>query len=129
MKTAAELIAELSTIREEIKQTIKEAINQLGGKVCAAYYHAEKDCDRFTFYDTDDNGYGYELFVEQIDTTEDGEPSFSLSDSESTCSVEWTLDNFDTSNLIYLLEDIENIMSCVQKNAGEVVTEYPDYED
>ena len=127
MKTAAEFIADLSSIREELKQTIKEAIKQLGGKVCAAYYHAQEDCDRYTFYDTNNDGYGIELFVELINTDDDGEPSFSLSDSESTYSVEWTLEEFDTSNLIYLLEDIEGIMSCVQLNAGKVVTEYPDY--
>ena len=41
----------LNIIREEIIDSIKSALEWLGGKVCLGYYHNERNLDRYTFFE------------------------------------------------------------------------------
>lgn len=116
----------LGKVREQILESVRSLIEKLGGEICTEYYHSEKDTTRFTFFDTNNDGYGVELFVSKIKT--DGDKiTFYMSDSEDTYSFEWQLSHFDASNALYLLEDLEEIADCVEIDGGEVVKDYPDY--
>ena len=75
----------LGKVREQIIDGIVGVLNFLGGKVCVAYYTDEAEAvNRMTFYETNIDGYGTELFVRDIELTEDGLKAC-LEDSESAC--------------------------------------------
>lgn len=117
---------ELLTIGEKIKASITNLIEKLGGKICMEYYHTETDCERYIFSDTDKNGFGIVYYVNEI-FTENGEPYFRLADSEGGYETEWNLDGFTTSELVYLLMDIEGVANYIEENGEEVITDYPEY--
>lgn len=117
---------ELLTIGEKIKVSITNLIEKLGGKICMEYYHTETECDQYTFSDTDDDGFGIAYYVNEI-FTENGKPFFRLADSEGGYETEWSLENFTTSELVYLLMDIEGVANYIEENGEEVMTDYPEY--
>lgn len=119
---------ELLAINERVKSSIINLIEKLGGKICMEYYHTECDCDRYTFYNTDNDSFGIAYYVTDI-YTEDGVPYFKLADGEGGYETDWTLEFFTSSELVYLLMDIEGVANYVEEEGVEVVTEYPDYAD
>lgn len=114
----------LGKVREQIIDGIVGVLNFLGGKVCVAYYTDEAEAvNRMTFFETKIDGYGTELFVRDIELTEDGLKAC-LEDSESAYSTEWGFEEFNASNAQYLLEQLEDIAEYVQESGEEVVTEW-----
>ena len=114
----------LMEIKKDIDKAIIAWINYLGGKICMEYYHTECDCDRYTFFECDNNGYGREQFVTMI-FTQKGKIWINLTDSEGEYNPERSLEEFTASETKYLLEDIENVACYIEKSGEEVVTEYP----
>ena len=117
---------ELHAIAERVKVSIINLIEKLGGKICMKYYTTETDCDRYTFYDTDTEGFGIAYFVDEI-FTDGGKPYFKLSDGEDCYETEWSLDDFNANDLVYLLIELESVANYIEENGEEIVTEYPDY--
>lgn len=114
----------LSKVRDEIINSIRGALEWLGGSVCPRHYHEWEDTDRYTFFEVDDYGYGRELFLDTIVTHEDGEIEVMLHDSEDTYNPYWELSDFNASNALYLLQELEDIIKVVSESKKKVVTDY-----
>ena len=124
-ETASHYSDMLSNIRNEILKQISAALEWLGGKVCLGYYHDEAEVERYTFYETDDDGYGQELFVDSIKATENGEIEIRLSDSEDCYCPTWDSSDLTATDAVNLLTELEGVMKYIQEKNTEVVTEYP----
>ena len=115
----------LSQIREQVFDAIRSLVESMGGAICTKYYHNECDTTRYTFYDTNSDGYGVELFVDRV-FTENGKIYFVLTDTEDSYETEWALTDFNASSAHYLLEDLEEIAQYLVDTKEEIVTEYPE---
>ena len=115
----------LENVRTQIHDAIRELIEKMGGEICTEWYHNERDCTRYTFFDVNNDGYGVELFVDKI-FTENGEPYFVLRDSEDGYESEWELADFNASNALYLLQELEEIAECANDEGEEIRKEYDD---
>ena len=119
----------LNIIREEIIASVKSALEWLGGKVCLGYYHNERNFDRYTFFECDDDGYGVELYIDTIEDNGNGNIEIHLSNSEDCYCPVWGLSDLNMSETLYLLRELESVISYVQETGEKVVTEYDaDYE-
>lgn len=116
----------IEPIRTQIHDAIRELIKKMGGKICTYWYHSEKDCTRYTYFDVNSDGYGVELFVKQILTDGTGEPYFVMGDSEDGYEAEWELADFNASNSLYLLQELEEIAQCANDEGEEIRKEYDD---
>ena len=115
----------IEPIRTQIHDAIRELIKKMGGKICTQWYHNERDCTRYTFFEVNPDGYGVELFVNKI-FTENGEPYFVMGDSEDSYETEWELADFNASNSLYLLQELEEIAQCADDEGEEIRKEYED---
>lgn len=115
----------LIQIKKEMDNAIIAWMAFLGGAICMEYYHTDCDCDRYTFYETDDNGYGHELYIDRI-FTQHGKIWFTMSDSEDSYEVEKTLEEFTTSETKSILADIEGAANYILETGEKVITEYPE---
>lgn len=123
-ETASHYMDILINVGNGLKSQIKERLSQMGGKVCVAHYtQNEPNLDRYVFFQLDDDGYGLELFITQVNT-ENGEPEFVLQDSEQTCEVTRSLNEFSTSELLYVLEQLEDIMQYAADEDEDIVAEW-----
>ena len=118
----------LGNIRTQIHDAIRDIINKMGGEICTQWYHNEKDCTRYTFFEVNPDGYGVELFVNKIYTVNE-EPYFVMGDSEDSYETEWELADFNASNSLYLLEELEEIAECANDEGEEIRKEYGEDED
>ena len=119
----------LNNIKEEIIGAVKSALEWLGGKVCLGYYHNERNLDRYTFFECDDDGYGVSLYLDEINTTKDGKIEVLLRDGEDCYEFWRRLKEFNASEALYLLRELENIIEYVSETGEDVVKEYDyDYE-
>ena len=118
----------LGNIRTQIHDAIRDIINKMGGEICMRWYHDERDCTPYTFFEVDDDGYGVALTITRI-FTENGEPYFELCDSEDGYEVEWELSDFNASNSLYLLQELEEIAECANDDGEEIRKEYDEDED
>lgn len=116
----------LKSIREKVLEDIKALFNELGGKVYVAYYHYEKNMPRYTFFDVDRDGHGFEMYIEAIEKEND-RIVINFLDSEDTYSNYKYLTDVTVVEAMYILEELENIKEYVEKNCEEVVTEF-DYD-
>ena len=114
----------LGKVRDEIFNAIRGALNYLGGRVCPRHYHEWADIDRNTFFECDGDGYGRELFLDTIITKEDGDIEVMLRDSEDCYEPWWELSDFNASNALYLLRELEAIIDYVDRTGEKVVTDY-----
>ena len=129
MNTSLYYSDQLSNIRNEIIDSVKYIMKELGGRICMRHYHENCDMDRYTFFEVDGDGYGRELFLDTIYTNPDGTLGFYLSDTEDSYNPYWELNDFNVSNALYLLIELENVKELI--DGGEkVITDYdPDYDD
>ena len=117
----------LSKVRDEIINAIRGAVDFLGGRVCFRHYHEWEDMDRYTFFEVDGDGYGRELFLDTLVTDASGEIGCYLHDSEDCYNPYWELSDFNASDALCLLQELEDIIEIVGN--GKVVTDYdPDYD-
>lgn len=113
----------LSMIRTQILDAATGLVKRLGGKINMNHYFDEGRVDRYTFYDTDKNGYGVELFLDEVSVDKKGNLLASLSDTEETYDITYDQSDFDTSDALYLLKQLEDVAQYVMENGGEVVDE------
>ena len=119
----------LGKVKDEILNSIRDALDWLGGRVCMRHYHEWSDMDRYTFFEVDGDGHGVELFLDTIITNKDGEIKVMFHDSEDCYEPWWELSDFNASNALYLLEELESVIEYVKKTGEKVVKDYnPDYE-
>ena len=107
---------------KDILVPIKNKIQAMGGKVCLDYYHNEDITERYTFFDVDMDGYGYEQFITFIETNEDGEVIVRFEDGEQCRENETKLDNLSATELFYVLNEIEQVLD--YEDGNPVVVDY-----
>ena len=116
---------QLLGIGKEIRLAITDLVQKLGGKVCVRHYQDfNPDHYRNAFFDIDDNGHGFELFVDSVEYNPMSGVVVYLRDTEDCYAMEWSLEDFNASNSNYLLEELEEIANYVEETGREVVTEY-----
>lgn len=125
-RTASQYGDMLANIRDQIIGAITVLVEKLGGRIYVRHYHDEEDIDRNTFFDVNNDGYGVELHVDQIETDEDGQITVKLKDSEDSYLFDWDLSDFNASNAYYLLTELEDIAEIIENNGGKAVTDPED---
>lgn len=119
------------TMRDQIHGTIRSLMEKLGGKVCFRMYH---DCDltgiRYTFYETDDDGFGRAMFLDTVEMTPEGDIDISLHDSEDCYEPVWCLEDMTVTDALYVLEELEAVSTFHENHPDKAVfTEYdPDFD-
>ena len=118
----------LAPIRTKIIDEVERIMKELGGRICMRHYHEYSDVTRYTFFEVDGDGYGRELFLDTIYTNPDGTLGFTMSDSEDSYNPYWETADFNTSNALYLLEELEEVKELI--DGGEkLITDYdPDFD-
>lgn len=114
----------LANVRHEILGQITAALEWLGGKVSLQYYHYEKDFDRYTFFEVDNDGYGRELNIDTVEQTKSGEIEIRLSDTEDCYCPVWDLSDLNATDAMYLLTELEAVAKYIEETGEEVKTEY-----
>lgn len=66
------ILDRLLSVKDEALAAARELLKALGGKVNVLYYHDVEECDRYSFFDVDDDGDAVELFVERLHQQKDG---------------------------------------------------------
>ena len=118
---------QLAPIRNKIIDEVERIMKELGGRICMRHYHEYSDVTRYTFFEVDGNGYGRELFLDTIYTDRFGTLGFTMSDSEDSYKPYWEIADFNTSNALYLLEELEEVKELI--DGGEkLVTDYSEDE-
>jgi len=113
----------LSNVRTQIQDSVRDLISKLGGMIYVRYYFDEPDVDRYTFFEVNDDGYGVELFINSVRTNAMGDPVFILVDTEDSYEYEWELDDFNASNTLYLLQQLEAVAEYISETGENVVTD------
>ena len=80
----------------------------------------------YDFLGVDGNGYGSALFISDIEVVED-KPWFNMVNEDGDSFEERNLNDFDTTELTYLVQMLNDILSVVSQE-GKVNT-YMDWED
>lgn len=129
-RAADDFCKALGIIRDQIHDKIRALLERLGGSVYVRYYHDyPADITRYTFFDISDEGYGTELFLEQVTVMSDGEINVHLVDSEDCSDYLWNLSDFNATNSYYFLQELEAIAEWVSEHGNEVASNWADVED
>ena len=113
----------LRLVRDQILDSIRLGVKNLGGKINFAHYHEETNIPRYTFFTVDDDGHGVELFLSYVETENEDDLIFELEDSEQTYSYVWDLSDFNASNSNFVLKELENIARYLVDHNEEIVSE------
>lgn len=126
MNTSSEFRKTLNIVRDQIFDSIRSLMEKLGGKVCFRMYHDYDIIElRYTFFEVDGDGYGRELFLDTAVQTPDGDISILLHDSEDCYEPMWDLGNMNTTDALYMLDELEQIVDFHAEHPDEpVLTEY-----
>jgi hypothetical protein len=124
--TSKEFRTKLNAVKKQILARIKEVMGEIGTKVCVRMYHEYDITDtQYTYFEVDGDGYGRELFVDTVNVSPNGDIDILLHDSEDCYEPMWCLEDLNTTDALYLLEELEEIADFHKKNPGkEVLTEY-----
>ena len=116
----------LSIIRDQIFDSIRSIMEGLGGKVCFRMYHDYDLIDlRYTFFEVDGDGYGRELFLDTAVQTPNEDIDIMLHDSEDCYEPMWDLSDMNTTDALYMLEELELIADFHTEHPDKpVLTEY-----
>ena len=109
-KKADNYLERLAEIGKEILDTIISTLKERNIKSINLYeYWSERNTDRYSFYDTDNDGYGVSLYVDKLYVTEDG-IELKMLDTDDGDWADWDEENLTTTERYYLLEMIEQIL-------------------
>lgn len=129
--SSSDFRTKLRAVRKQICNRIKEIVTELGGTVCLRMYHDNYLTETYyTYFEVDDDGHGVELFTDTVSLTQYGDIDISLHDSEDFYEPVWCLKEMSTTDVLYLLEELEEVVEYHKENGGDVFTEYdPDWEE
>lgn len=85
-------------------------------------FYTDSWVDNYNFAGVDGNGYGSALSIGDIDVTDEGEPWFNMIDEDGDSYDERTVVDFETTELLYLVRMLNDILNIV-KQQGKVNTE------
>ena len=126
MNTSNEFRKTLNIVRDQIFDSIRSLMEKLGGKVCFRMYHNYDIIElRYTFFEVDGDGYGRELFLDTAVQAPDDNISILLHDSEDCYEPMWDLEDMNTTDALYMLQELEQIVEFHENNPDKpVLTEY-----
>ena len=108
-KKADKFLEKLAEIGKEILDTILAHLKERNITSINLYeYWSERNTDRYSFYDTDNDGYGVSLYVDKLYVTEDG-IELKMLDTNDNAWCDWDEENLTTTERYYLLEMLEQI--------------------
>ena len=125
--TSKEFRTKLNAVRKQILNRIKEVMGEIGKKVCVRMYHEYDITEtQYTYFEVDGDGYGRELFIDTVLVdARDGKIGIMLHDSEDCYEPWWDLEDLTTTDALYLLEELEEIVNFHKENPNkELLTEY-----
>ena len=115
----------LENVKGQIFDNIRSLMEKLGGKVCFRMYHEEDIAMGYTFFEVDGDGYGRELFLDTATTSRGNEISILLHDTEDCYGPVWALEDLNSVDALYMLEELEEIAAFHEQNPDKkVLTEY-----
>lgn len=123
MKKADFYLKKLSELGKEILDTILATLKERGIKSINLYeYWSERNTERYTFYDTDEDGYGVALFVDKLYVTEDG-IELEMLDTDDCARTTWDEENLSPTERYYILTMVEQILEVADsEDNGKVLT-------
>jgi hypothetical protein len=130
MNTSNDFRKTLNIVRDQIFDSIRSLMEQLGGKVCFSMYHEFDIIDliidlRYTFFEVDGDGYGRELFLHTAVQTPAGDIDIMLHDTEDCYESMWNLEDMTATDALYMLEELEQIADFHTEHPDKpVLTEY-----
>jgi hypothetical protein len=115
----------LDNVKSQIFDSIRSLMEKLGGRVCFRMYHEGDIADDFTFFEVDGDGYGRELYLDTATTSKNNEINILLHDTEDCYEPVWELEDLNSVDALYMLEELEQIAEFHEKNPNnKVLTEY-----
>ncbi len=114
----------VNSLSEFIKEHIKDSLN-------VNPYVEQGYCTCIDLYDTDKNGYGICYHVDSIEINNNGVPYFVLADNDEYYQDEKHIQDFETEDLIWILEMLEQLFDSMEKYNVDYLKsgEYFDEED
>lgn len=121
-----ELLNGIDGVYPKVVKSITEIMETLKGKVCVRMYHDYDITEtRYTYFEVDGDGYGRALFLDTVTMSKDGNVNILLNDAEDCYEPVWNLDEMNTVEAIYVLEELEEIAQFHEDNPDkEILTEY-----
>ena len=121
-----ELLNGIDGVFPKVAKSITEIMETLGGKVCVRMYHEYDITEtRNTYFEVDGDGYGRALFLDTAVQTPNGDIGIMLHDTEDCYEPIWDLNEMNTVEAIYVLEELEEIAQFHEDNPDKpVLTEY-----
>ena len=126
MNTSTEFRKTLNIVRDQIFDSIRSLMEYLGGKVCFRMYHEYDITEtQYTYFEVDGDGYGRELFLDTAVQAPNGDISIMLHDSEDCYEPMWDLVDMTTTDALYMLEELEEIVNFHTEHPDKhILTEY-----
>ena len=121
-----EMLNGIDGVYPKVVKSIKEIMETLGGKVCVRMYRDYDLTDmHYTYFEVDGDGYGRALFLDTIVMSKDGNVNILLNEAEDCYEPVWNLDEMNTVEAIYVLEELEDIAQFHEDNPDkEILKEY-----
>lgn len=130
-KKSDEILEALMKVREDTKTEIMRLLKERNiESINVQPYFQECYVTNYAFFETDKNGNGECLEVESVKVV-NGKPVFTMYTNYGNYWGERTLEDFDTSEVVYILEIIEEIFEQID-NGEPLLKEdetFDDYED
>ena len=123
MKKTDFYLKKLSELGKEILDTLLATLKERGIKSINLYeYWSERNTERYTFYDTDEDGYGVALFADKLYVTEDG-IELEMLDTDDCARTTWDEENLSPTERYYILTMVEQILEVADsEDNGKVLT-------
>ena len=130
MKKADKILRELSNLGNEAIETILSLLKERKVKSINLYeYWSERNANRYTFYDVDDDGYGVALYVDKLYVTEDGIELKMLNTDDCEWG-EWDEESLSATDKCYLLEMVEEALEIADdEDEGRVLGADESFDD
>ena len=112
-------------LRNLIKSIIKDIMRYAkteGAHTINVAYYTESEITGYDFLGIDGDGYGHALFISDIDTN-NGNPVFNMVDEDGDSFEDRTLDDFETTELTYLVQMMNDLLDVVKED-DDVRTQY-----
>ena len=120
----------LSLVGEQIQQAIKDLLKSKGlTRVNVAPYIREGFIDNYNFYDCDKDGNGEALELQKINVNEDGNVELEFDTNYGDYFQCSELSSLITSERLYVLEMLENIIAYSEEENIPVLKEDEDFDD
>lgn len=110
MSKSIKFLDKLYSLKLEILETILSLLKERNIKSINLYeYWSERNVDRYTFYDVDEDGYGVALYVDKLFVTNDG-IELKMLDTDDCGLDDWDKENLSATEMCYLLEMVEQVL-------------------